>query len=131
MLPAELAEEYTCLDSSDNEYESTVVKAADKISAYFKCIEELKSGNREFATAKETLLSQIEKYKLPEVDYFMEMWKIIKTNIIIVEEMYERRQESEDITTFKDDLEKILASDKNEKIENVLFSNLLKLRKKQ
>ena len=37
----------------------------------------------------------------------------------------------EDITTFKDDLEKILASDKNEKIENVLFSNLLKLRKKQ
>lgn len=37
----------------------------------------------------------------------------------------------EDITTFKDDLEKILASDKNEKIENALFSNLLKLRKKQ
>lgn len=37
----------------------------------------------------------------------------------------------EDITTFKDDLEKILASDKTEKIENVLFSNLLKLRKKQ
>lgn len=37
----------------------------------------------------------------------------------------------EDITTFKDDLEKILTSDKNEKIENVLFSNLLKLRKKQ
>ena len=37
----------------------------------------------------------------------------------------------EDITTFKDDLEKILMSDKTEKIENTLFSNLLKLRKKQ
>lgn len=37
----------------------------------------------------------------------------------------------EDISTFKDDLEKILNSDKTEKIENVLISNLLKLRKKQ
>ena len=36
----------------------------------------------------------------------------------------------EDITTFKDDLEKILTNDKNEKIENAFFSNLLKLRKK-
>lgn len=36
----------------------------------------------------------------------------------------------EDISTFKDDLEKILSSDKNEKIENALITNLLKLRKK-
>ncbi len=37
----------------------------------------------------------------------------------------------EDISTFKDDLEKILSSDKTEKIENALLANLLKLRKKQ
>ncbi len=37
----------------------------------------------------------------------------------------------EDISTFKDDLEKILSSDKAEKIENALIANLLKLRKKQ
>lgn len=37
----------------------------------------------------------------------------------------------EDIATFKDDLEKIIASDKAEKIENAFFANLLKLRKKQ
>ena len=37
----------------------------------------------------------------------------------------------EDISTFKDDLEKILNSDKAEKIENAFISNLLKLRKKQ
>lgn len=37
----------------------------------------------------------------------------------------------EDISTFKDDLEKILNSDKTEKIENAFITNLLKLRKKQ
>ena len=72
MIPPEIASEYSCLSESGDEYEKKVVKAADKISAYFKCIEELKSGNREFATAKDTLLAQINEVALPEVDYFMD-----------------------------------------------------------
>lgn len=72
MLPPELRSSYSCLDGSEDEYENAIVKAADKISAYFKCIEELNSGNREFATAKDTLFRQIKELGLPETDYFME-----------------------------------------------------------
>lgn len=71
MIPNEITQEYNCLYPSDNSYENTIVKAADKISAYFKCIEELKSGNHEFATAKDALLIQIHEINLPEIDYFM------------------------------------------------------------
>lgn len=72
MLPEELRDAYTYLDGSEDEYENKVVKAADKISAYFKCVEELNSGNREFATAKDSLLRQIKELELPEADYFMD-----------------------------------------------------------
>ena len=71
MIPPEILPEYNCLCPSNNSYENMIVKAADKISAYFKCIEELKSGNREFATAKDALLVQINEINLPEIAYFM------------------------------------------------------------
>lgn len=48
------------------------VKAADKISAYIKCIEERKMGNRDFAQAEITILESINKMDMPEVKYFME-----------------------------------------------------------
>ena len=50
-----------------------LVKAADKLSAYIKCIEEEKAGNTEFTTAKATIEKAIEKLKkeLPEVDDFV------------------------------------------------------------
>lgn len=48
------------------------VKAADKISAYIKCIEEENAGNREFKKAKESILKSIESMNIPEADYFME-----------------------------------------------------------
>ncbi len=72
MLPEELAATYRPLIEQDsNTYEHTLVKAADKLSAYIKCVEELKSGNREFAKARDTLYGEIEKYfHLPEVKYF-------------------------------------------------------------
>ena len=48
-----------------------LVKAADKISAYIKCVEELRSGNREFAKAEVTLREAVEKYYIyEEVKYF-------------------------------------------------------------
>lgn len=49
-----------------------VVKAADKLCAYIKCIEEKKSGNTEFEKAQASILRAIEDMKMPEADYFME-----------------------------------------------------------
>lgn len=48
-----------------------LVKAADKISAYLKCLEELKAGNHEFSQAKNTIKAQIDEMNLPEVRYFI------------------------------------------------------------
>ena len=72
MLPDELKEEYLPLIEHDTDtYEYKLVKAADKLSAYVKCIEELKSGNREFAKAEQALGREIEAYLyLDEVKYF-------------------------------------------------------------
>ena len=49
-----------------------VVKAADKISAYIKCVEELKAGNMEFRQAAEQCKKALEENPLPEVRHFME-----------------------------------------------------------
>lgn len=71
MVPDSIRTEYTCLDGG-SEYEELLVKVADKISAYFKCVEELKSGNNEFAMAKTSLLKAIYDFDLLEVNYFMD-----------------------------------------------------------
>ena len=47
------------------------VKAADKISAYLKCIQEKKSGNDEFESAARQLYRSIQALSLPAADYFM------------------------------------------------------------
>ena len=49
-----------------------LVKAADKLSAYIKCIEERKAGNREFLSAEKQLRETLEQNPLPELGYFME-----------------------------------------------------------
>ena len=72
MLPEELREDYLPIIEHDTEsYEYKLVKVADKISAYVKCVEELKSGNREFANAEMSLKADIDSYlDMPEVEYF-------------------------------------------------------------
>ena len=72
MLPEELREDYLPIIEHDSEsYEYKLVKIADKISAYVKCVEELKSGNHEFAKAEITLKNDIDTYlDMPEVEYF-------------------------------------------------------------
>ena len=72
MIPKELQDEYAPLIKQETDtYEHSLVKAADKLSAYVKCIEELKSGNREFAKAEVALKAEIEAYfHLSEVKYF-------------------------------------------------------------
>ena len=49
-----------------------LVKAADKISAVIKCIEERKTGNREFLAAEETLRRAVGDMHLPEADLFVQ-----------------------------------------------------------
>ena len=72
MLPPELQGDYReLIEISPDSYEYMLIKAADKISAYIKCIEEMRSGNREFAKAEAALRAEVENYrKYPEVDYF-------------------------------------------------------------
>ena len=59
------------LPQSDPEVRQ-VVKAADKLSAYIKCVEELKAGNNEFRQAAGQTRKALEGYELPEVTYFLE-----------------------------------------------------------
>jgi len=49
-----------------------LVKAADKLSAYLKCVEERKAGNHEFLSAERQTLEWLRARHMPEVDYFLE-----------------------------------------------------------
>ncbi len=74
MVPEELRQDYRSLlfaPEADREH-MALVKAADKICAYLKCLEELKAGNQEFSQAKEAIAREIARMDLPEVKYFME-----------------------------------------------------------
>lgn len=73
MLPEELRDEYRNAIAPDkNSTEYKLVKAADKLSAYVKCLEELKAGNKEFVKAEKTIRKELEGSALPEVKYFMD-----------------------------------------------------------
>lgn len=73
MLPPELAKEYEPLFFFDDEKEYVqLVKAADKIAALTKCIEEGKSGNLEFRRAEAEHFEHLSADSLPEVIYFLE-----------------------------------------------------------
>ena len=72
LLPSEMRPYYEDLISPQKDELLRLVKAADKLSAYIKCIEEEKSGNREFAKAKEGTRAALLKMELPEVEIFFE-----------------------------------------------------------
>lgn len=74
MLPQELREAYCplLLTGEGEEEHLRLVKAADKLCAYLKCVEELKGGNQEFSKAKDAIERQLEEFDLPEVTYFLE-----------------------------------------------------------
>ena len=75
MLPENLREEYKSLiEADENTPEWKIVKAADRISAYIKCVEERKAGNREFVEAEMSTLAAIRADALPEVQVFMEQF---------------------------------------------------------
>ena len=70
-LPDELINEYKEMFSYSTD-EKKIIKAADKICAYLKCLEEERSGNREFAVAKKALSESIEILGCEEANYFLE-----------------------------------------------------------
>lgn len=74
LLPEALHHSYAALFSEANPTLHTLVKAADKLSAYVKCLEELKAGNMEFQSAAEQTYRSLEEYQLPELTYFIEQF---------------------------------------------------------
>ena len=72
MLPDELRPTYSAALSPAAPEIQQLVKAADKLSAHIKCLEELKAGNTEFRQAAEQTRYALEDMELPEVDYYME-----------------------------------------------------------
>ena len=74
MLPEDMRPYYDDLFFKEQEdaYLWKLEKAADKLSALIKCIEEEKAGNTEFSSAYQSLLENIKKMKLKEVDIFLE-----------------------------------------------------------
>lgn len=72
MLPNEIRPAFTPYLKEEPGDVHDLVKAADKLSAYIKCVEELKMGNNEFRQAAEQTLELIKATRLPEVEYFVE-----------------------------------------------------------
>lgn len=72
MLPPDLRAYYTPLIAHDEATpEWRIVKAADRICAYIKCLEERKAGNLEFEQARKTVKRSIDQIDLNEVQDFM------------------------------------------------------------
>ena len=72
MLPEEMRPSYAPLLFEEDEAVRSIVKAADKLSAHIKCLEELKAGNSEYTSAAEQTYAAMEEMQLPELDYFIE-----------------------------------------------------------
>jgi 5'-deoxynucleotidase len=74
MVPGPLRGEYAALLEPDAgaDEDGALIKAADKLCAYLKCLEEITAGNREFGEAEKTLRRTIEAIDRPEVRYFVE-----------------------------------------------------------
>lgn len=71
-LPEDMRPEFQpLLFPDEGSAEWKLVKAADKICAYLKCVEELSLGNREFASAEQDIRRALAAMDMPEVDAFM------------------------------------------------------------
>ena len=74
MLPEDLRDSYRAafFREESDAYLWRIVKAADKIAALIKCIEEEQAGNREFRLALDATKAAVAKMQLPEADAFLE-----------------------------------------------------------
>lgn len=71
-LPEDMQEAYEDILIEDDSIEWEYVKAADKLSAYIKCIEEKNTGNTDFAKAEDTIRKALEDMQMEEIDVFIE-----------------------------------------------------------
>jgi len=73
-LPKEMRYTYEDILTANPEEKKlwTFVKAADKLSAYIKCIEEMRMGNTDFEQAKISTFDAVKAMNMPEVDYFLD-----------------------------------------------------------
>ena len=72
MLPEELRSSYEHYVLEDEEALLPFIKAADKLSAHIKCLEEQKAGNTEFDTAAKQTWDSLIALERPELDWFLE-----------------------------------------------------------
>ncbi len=72
MLPQQLREHYAPFVLEDEPELEPIVKGADKLSAYIKCIEEQKAGNTEFDSATRQTLKAVHAMERPEMEWFLE-----------------------------------------------------------
>ena len=72
MLPPQLRASYEHLVLEDDAQVTPIVKAADKLSAHIKCLEEQKAGNTEFDSAAGQTWEAMKKMAMPELDWFLE-----------------------------------------------------------
>ena len=72
MLPNFLRPEYSLLVYNENDDIRALVKAADKLAAYIKCVEERVAGNLEFRSAEAQVYATLIELEIPEVSYFLE-----------------------------------------------------------
>ena len=72
MLPTQLRDSYAAYVLEEDEEILTIVKAADKLSAYIKCIEEQKAGNTEFDSAEKATMAAMLQMNRPELSWFID-----------------------------------------------------------
>ena len=72
MLPQELRQSYAHYVLEDDAALEPFVKAADKLSAHIKCLEEQKAGNTEFDSAAQQTWNAMKEMKRPELDWFLD-----------------------------------------------------------
>ena len=72
MLPEDLRADFDEAITIHDPEIRALVKAADKLSAYLKCVEEVKAGNSEFKKAKEQTCAALCQNQIPALRYFME-----------------------------------------------------------
>ena len=71
LLPQQLREAYAPYMLEDDHQVAIIVKAADKLAAYIKCVEELKAGNAEFESAARQTKDAMRAMECPELDWFI------------------------------------------------------------
>ena len=72
MLPESLRDEYNNYIMPDEQTEEyKIVKCADRLAAYLKCVEEIRAGNSEFKKAKASIGAELKSAKRQEVDYYL------------------------------------------------------------